>query len=77
MADPNYFLCDICGEPVPKECRFSLVVGESPDPSGNGYLCDFRPVDLCHEHAIEALTWATGECGRPLFEWVRKQERPV
>lgn len=45
MANPNYYLCDICGASVPKECRVHLATGRQMDPAGSmddvGFHADF------------------------------------
>lgn len=84
MADPTFKLCDICGATVDASLRLcNIAVGESPDPSGNGYQTDCVRLDLCPKHLADAVFMLLRDPKRPgcknhemglrLVEWAREQ----
>jgi len=52
MSEPNYNLCDICGEKTPKEARIFFSTGVAPSALDNE---EGQFLDLCTEHLVMAL----------------------
>lgn len=48
MADPDFYVCDVCGEKVDKRHRLRLATAETDSDD-----CTCR--DLCTTHLVESL----------------------
>jgi len=55
MATPDYYVCDICGQKVPKELRMTIFKERIMGPAGS---CEneYEIMDLCYGH-MHTLLW--------------------
>ncbi len=80
MATPDFNVCDICGQWVPKENRLRVPVGREAAGAGN-QVTDVKHVDLCERHQSVALMHLVHpgspdyEAGRRLVKWVKEQKK--
>lgn len=63
MADPDFYLCDVCGSRVNKDMRLHLIIGRELDNTAKAGSEERKlwrdsnvPLDLCTKHMPEALS---------------------
>jgi len=73
MVEPDFLLCDVCRERLPRDKRLHFVIGRYTDQAGS-MSDEVEHVDLCHECLKSVLRHLIDETRTDpqwVFNWIR------